>query len=105
LKEDFTREEMELVCDIVCTQSGYKGTGKSRFNEDQIKHKVRGKVEKDLNEFWNLDENVTYWVNFFISFTVIYLTYMKLKQSKFEKYLEKHIKNSPRTERKRNMRS
>jgi DNA-dependent RNA polymerase auxiliary subunit epsilon len=48
------------MCYIICTQSGYNGTVKSLYIEEQIKHKVRKKVEKDLYEFWNLDENVTY---------------------------------------------
>jgi hypothetical protein len=37
LREEFTREEMELIFYIICNQSGYNGTGKSRYDEDKIK--------------------------------------------------------------------
>jgi hypothetical protein len=87
IREDFTREELELIFYIICTQSSYNGTGKSRYDEDKIKCKIRKNVEKDIYEYWKLDENVTYWIDFFISFIVIYLTHMKLKQSKHEKEL------------------
>jgi hypothetical protein len=76
---------LELICYIICTQSGYNGTGKSRYDEDQIKSKLKKKVGQVFYEYWELDENVVFYVKFFISFTAIYLTYMKLKQSKNEK--------------------
>jgi hypothetical protein len=32
---------MELIFYIICNQSGYNGTGKSRYDEDKIKWKIR----------------------------------------------------------------
>jgi hypothetical protein len=58
-----------------------------RYAEDKIKCKIWKKVEKDFYEYWKLDENVKYWVELFISFIALYLTHMKLKQSKHEKEL------------------
>jgi hypothetical protein len=52
LREEFTREEMELIFYVICTQSGYNGTGKSRCDEDKIKGKIRKKIEKDFSEYW-----------------------------------------------------
>jgi hypothetical protein len=78
-----------LIEYILCTQSGNNNTVKSRYDEDQIKCQIRKKVEHDFYEYWELDENDVFRVNFFISFTTIYPTYMKLKQSKNEKELGK----------------
>jgi hypothetical protein len=58
LREEFTKEEMELIFYIICTQSSYNGTGKSRYDEDKIKCKIRKKIEKGFYEYWKLDENV-----------------------------------------------
>jgi hypothetical protein len=50
---------MELIFYVTCTQSGYNGTGRSSYDENKIKCKIRKKVEKDFYEYWKLDENVT----------------------------------------------
>jgi hypothetical protein len=100
------REEMELISYIICAQSGYNGTGKSRYDEDAIKCKIRKKVEKDFHEYWKLDEDVTYCVDFFISFIAIYLTYMNLKQSKYEKKfgeMKKEMTRNRKEEKRRNI--
>jgi hypothetical protein len=76
VRRDFTREDMELICYIIYTQSEYHGTGISSYNEDQIKWKVRKKIKHGSYEFWTLNENAV----FFITFVAIYLTHMKLKQ-------------------------
>jgi hypothetical protein len=49
---------LELICYIICTRLGYNGTGKSRYDEDPIKDKIREKVKHDLYEYWEFDENV-----------------------------------------------
>jgi hypothetical protein len=85
LINDFTKEELEKICYIICTQSGYNGTSKSCNNEDQIKCQIKKKIKHDLYEFWELDKNVVFCANSFISFITIYLTRIKLQQSINEK--------------------
>jgi hypothetical protein len=48
LSSDFAREELELICYIICTQSGHNGSGKSHYDKNQIKCKTREKVKHDL---------------------------------------------------------
>jgi hypothetical protein len=50
--------------------------------EDQIKCKVKNKLIKDvLPKYWEIDEWLVYWVNFYSSFVAIYLTHMKYCES------------------------
>jgi hypothetical protein len=41
LKKFIDREDIELLCYIIYTRSNLNGARKSRFNEDQIKCKIR----------------------------------------------------------------
>jgi hypothetical protein len=95
LNERIERENIELLCYIICNQSGLGGTGKSRYSENMIKCKIKKKL--DLYQYWELDDVFVYWVNFFISFYAIYLTHMKVKQLKkeitFGEYQKENVKS------------
>jgi hypothetical protein len=81
----FTREITELIFYIICNGSSIGGTGKLRYSEDQIKCKVKNKLIKDvLPIYWETEEWLVYWVNFYSSFIAIYHTHMKFHESKEE---------------------
>jgi hypothetical protein len=81
----FTREMRELTFYIICNGSSIGGTGKSRYSEDQIKCKVKNKLIKDvLPIYWETDEWLVYWVNFYSSFIAIYHTHMKYCEPKLK---------------------
>jgi hypothetical protein len=82
LCESWNRELTELLFYIICNGSQLRGTGKSRYSEDQIKCKVKNKLIKILPEYWELHERLTYWINFFTSFVAIYYTHCKYLNQK-----------------------
>jgi hypothetical protein len=43
LNEKIEREDIELLCYVIYNQSGLRGTGKIRYNENQIKCKIKKK--------------------------------------------------------------
>jgi hypothetical protein len=45
LRSNSTREELDITWYIICIQSGSNGTGKSCYNEDQIKCNIKKKVK------------------------------------------------------------
>jgi hypothetical protein len=74
-------ELTELFCYIICNRSHLGGTGKSRFSGDQIKCKMKNKLVKMLPRYWELDDELIHWIDFYTSFIAIFYTYEKYQES------------------------